>query len=172
MRDLYNCESGLVSGPQNSNKHVIGTRKVGVIRNSGTVALSGPLIYIGDQEKWLYYRTGRIIRPVVKRNFTVLCCCVFQALWTNQSQSPLEKLLEQQKQRHTDPHWKQHADTTIGSILYTTVKTWQWNGRIDFLLYEHMVCCSVASTNHVADYNTNHVMMCSTTLHTVNGYED
>jgi len=36
--DLYNCKSGLINGPQNGNKHVIGVR----IRNSDTVALSRP----------------------------------------------------------------------------------------------------------------------------------
>jgi len=26
--DLYNCKTGLINGPQNSNKHVIETRKI------------------------------------------------------------------------------------------------------------------------------------------------
>jgi len=47
--DLYKCESGLISGPQNSNKHVIGTRKSG--RNLWMVvlsdrSLSGTLLYL------------------------------------------------------------------------------------------------------------------------------
>ena len=40
--DLYECQSCLISGPLNNNKYVIETGKVVVIRNSGTVALSGP----------------------------------------------------------------------------------------------------------------------------------
>ena len=70
-------ESGLISGTQNSNKHVIGTGKSGHIRNSGTVALSGPMtidIYrgtFGTRKKWSLFADGRIIGPVVQQNFTV-----------------------------------------------------------------------------------------------------
>jgi len=56
--DLYKCQSCLISGPLNNNKYVIETGKVVVIRNRGTVALSGPTtidLYrwtFGTRKKW------------------------------------------------------------------------------------------------------------------------
>ena len=63
--------------PKTAINMSLGPEKVVVIRNSGTVALSGPMtidIYrgtFGTRKKWSLFADGRIIGPVVQRNFTV-----------------------------------------------------------------------------------------------------